>query len=146
MKIDIFAHIFPKKYINALSKKKAIEPWFQGFLKAIPTLTDLDLRLRIMDQFNDLVQVLMIGPPYVEATMDSEDAVELSKMANDEMAELVAKYPDRFVTAVARLPMNNLKAALKETDRAIDELKFKGIELPSDVKGEPLDLLKFRPL
>jgi len=31
-------------------------------------------------------------------------------MANDGMAELVHKYPDRFVTAAACLPLNDLKS------------------------------------
>jgi hypothetical protein len=42
-------------------------------------------------------------------------AQDLVKLANDEMAELVAKYPDRFVAAIAYLPMNNVDAALRET-------------------------------
>jgi len=39
---------------------------------------------------------------------------ELTKAANDEMAELVDKYPDRFVAAIASLPMNDMDAALRE--------------------------------
>jgi len=45
-------------------------------------------------------------------------------MANDEMAALVSKYPDRFIAAIACLPMNDIDAALKETDRALTELHF----------------------
>jgi len=37
------------------------------------------------------------------------------------MAELLVKYPDRFVAAIASLPMNDIDAALKETDRAIKD-------------------------
>ena len=38
---------------------------------------------------------------------------------DDELAELVIKYPDRFFGAVACLPMNDVDAALEEAERAI---------------------------
>ena len=62
------------------------------------------------------------------------------------MAELVGKYPDKFVTAIACLPMNDIDAAMKETDRAIKDLGFRGIQIFSTINGESLDTPKFRPL
>ncbi len=47
------------------------------------------------------------------------------------MAELLQKYHDRFITAIALLPINNPDAALEETDRAINELGFRGIYVNS---------------
>jgi predicted TIM-barrel fold metal-dependent hydrolase len=94
-----------------------------------------------------VVQVLTIGPvPPIEDFADSQQTVELAKMANDEMAELVLKYRDRFVAAIALLPMNNPDAALKETERAITELGFKGIYVHSNINGKPLDSPEFLPL
>ncbi len=67
-----------------------------------------------MDRFNDLMQVLtLVGPP-VENITDRQKALDLARLANDEMAELVLKYSDRFAAAVACLPMNNVDAALEE--------------------------------
>jgi aminocarboxymuconate-semialdehyde decarboxylase len=62
------------------------------------------------------------------------------------MAELCLKYRDRFVAAIALLPMNNIDAALKETDRAIKDLGFKGIYVHSNINGKPLDAPEFLPL
>jgi aminocarboxymuconate-semialdehyde decarboxylase len=62
------------------------------------------------------------------------------------MAELVYKYPDRFVAAVACLPMNNMDAVLKEVDRAIIELGFRGIQLTSNIMDKPIDSPEFEPL
>jgi aminocarboxymuconate-semialdehyde decarboxylase len=45
------------------------------------------------------------------------------------VAEIVVKYPKRFLGAVATLPMNNVDAALKEIDRTINKMAFKGILL-----------------
>jgi uncharacterized protein len=62
------------------------------------------------------------------------------------MAELVQKYPDRFVGAVASLPMNDMDAALKETDRAIKDLHLRGIQLFTRIAGKPVDAPEFMPL
>jgi aminocarboxymuconate-semialdehyde decarboxylase len=62
------------------------------------------------------------------------------------MAELVLKYPDRFSAAVACLPMNDMDAALKEVDRAINDLKFRGVQIFSPINDKPLDSPEFLPL
>jgi len=104
MKVDVFAHILPPKYLKARDKK-AMSGWALAkgsrYVQAVPTLYDLDIRFRIMDKYQDLMQVLTIAAPSVETITKPEDAVELAKIANDEMAELVMKYPDKFVAAVA---------------------------------------------
>ena len=86
----------------------------------------------------------MAEPP-VEDVGDGSSAIELAKIANDEMAELVGRYPDRFIAAVACLPMNNIDAALDELDRAIRQLKFKGVEISSTIMDKPLDSPEFDP-
>jgi predicted TIM-barrel fold metal-dependent hydrolase len=145
MKIDVFPHIIPKRYKEALYQR-ARGPFFgSNWIDAIPTLTDLDFRFRIMDRHEGYVQVLTLGNPPLEKVVSPKDAVELAKMANDEMAELVTKYPDRFVAAVASLPMNDIDAALKEIDRAIVELKHRGIQIHTPLNGKPLDSPEFLP-
>ena len=47
---------------------------------------------------------------------------------------------------MASLPLNDLDAALEEADRVITQLKFRGVQIFSDINGEPLGLPKFRPL
>jgi len=71
---------------------------------------------------------------------------DLARLANDEMAALVAKHTDRFPGFVASLPMNNPEAALKEIDRAIDGLGATGVQMFSNVNRRPLDLPEFQPL
>ena len=144
LKIDAYSHVTPAKYLDALSKaspKVAAQ-------KVIPTrpLYDMEYRFRIMDRYDGLLQVSTLGWPAIEEVADSEKAVDLAKLANDELAELVLKYPDRFVAAIACLPMNNIDAALKEADRAINELKCRGVYVNSHVNGKPLDSAEFMPL
>ncbi len=146
MKIDIFTHILTPKYQEAFSKKATAQSRVFDYVAAFPTLLDLDIRFRIMDQYEDLMQVLTITGPPADEVVASRHAVELAKIANDEMAELIAKYPDRFVSAVACLPLTDMDAALKEADRAIVDLKFRGVEIFSDLRGRPIDSPEFMPL
>jgi predicted TIM-barrel fold metal-dependent hydrolase len=142
MKIDIFAHLMPRKYRDTIYKKAG-----RKFLMLeIPTLTDLDHRFRIMDAYPEMVQVVTTVGPVPEAIAKPDGAAELARLANDEMAEVVARYPDRFLAAVATLPMNNIDAALMEAQRAIKELGMKGIIIHTPVNGKPLDLPEFMPL
>jgi aminocarboxymuconate-semialdehyde decarboxylase len=90
--------------------------------------------------------VLTLGAPPVEAVSGPKEARELARIANDSIAELVAKYPDRFLAGVASLPMNDMEAALEEADRAIRDLNLKGIQICSSINGKPLDSSEFFPL
>lgn len=145
MKIDIFPHILPVKYKEAFHKINGSET-FAKMHDIIPTLSDLNYRFRIMDQHDGLVQVLTLSSPPAEKFVGTKKALDLSKLANDEMAELVTKYPDRFVAAVASLPMNDMDASLKEVDRAIKDLHCKGVQIFTPTNDKPLDSPEFLPL
>ena len=144
-KIDIFCHILPQKYKEALYKK-AKHCYYLEADSIRPALFDLEIRFRVMDKFEGLQQVLTIGAPPIEYVVNPDDTVELAKMANDELAELVIKYPDRFVAAAACLPMNDIDAALIEADRAIKDLNLKGVQIYSSINGKPLDRPEFMGL
>ena len=144
LKIDAYAHIVPPKY-NAVLSKMAPEQYAR---KVGPNqvLYDLDARFRIMDKFEPIRQILTLAWPKLEEIAGPGKAPELARQANDEMAELVRKYPDRFVSAIAIIPMTDMDEALKETDRAIKDLRFRGVYIYSHIDGKPLDLPEFFPL
>ncbi|MFC1903012.1 amidohydrolase family protein [Chloroflexota bacterium] len=129
MKIDAYPHFCPKEFIDAFSKRVVSSNKFGGGDQRSlnPMVWDVNLRLEIMDRYEDYAQILTPTGPQVETFCSSEDAVYLAKIFNDAMAELVNKYPDKFVAAVAYLPLNDIDATLKEIDRTINELGFKGI-------------------
>src|SRR5512136_2042289 len=143
--IDAYAHISPPRYTGKLRKDHP--GFYNQILGNSPPLFDMEHRFRIMDLYPEVVQVLTVGPvPPLESFANPQQSAELARMANEEMAELVSKYRQRFVTAIALLPMNNIDAALKETDRAINELGFRGIYVHSNINGKPLDENEFLPL
>jgi len=149
MKIDAFAHILPPKYKEALYKRsdhRFRDGKWDAVIDGTPALFDLDNRLRIMEKYEGLTQVLTVASPALEESAGPADAVYLAKLANDEMAEIIVKYPDKFTAAVACLPMNDMDAALTEADRAIKDLKFKGVQMFTPIDGKPMDYAEFQPL
>ncbi len=149
MKIDVFTHVLPIKYLEALRKKAKpglditqISPW----VAAQPALSQIDLRLRVMDRYPGVVNVLALATPPLQEMVTFEDAVDLAKLANDELCELVAKYPDRFIAAVACLPLADTDAAIREADRAIQQLNFRGVQIFTNTGGSPVDAPRLRPL
>ena len=145
IKIDIFNHVMPEKYRAALDKKAGYTVHRQ--INALfPMLWDIEERFRMMDRFEGLRQVLTVVQPPLETVVDAPTAVGLARLANDEMADLVAKYPDRFIAAAACLPMNDPEAAVKEAERAVRELGFKGVQVFTPVGDKPLDAPEFLPL
>ena len=146
MKIDIFPHIFPRPFHDKMLTLSEHVGYMQKRVREVPVMIDLDLRLRIMDQFPGYQQVLTLGSPPLEAFADPKTSPELARIANDGMAELVVKYPDRFVAFAASLPMNNMDASLQEVDRAVNTLGARGVQIFSNVNGRPLDEPEFRRL
>lgn len=144
LKIDAYSHIIPPKYKNALQK---IAPdLYDQQVVHWPPLYDLDARFRVMDKYEPIRQVLTLGRVPVEHIAEPAKAQELAKLANDEMAELVVKYPDRFVAALTTLSMTDIDAALQETDRTIGGMRFRGVYLHTPVDEKPIDLPEFMPL
>jgi len=142
-KIDLFCHVMPQKYKEALLKKASRPSYYLDNTRGLPALSDLDIRFKAMDKYAGYRQVLSLGAPPVELVLSPKDAVDLSRMANDEMAELVNKYPDRFVAALAGLPMNDVDASMREIERTMKGLNFKGVQICSSVNRKPLDRPEF---
>jgi len=61
MKIDIFSHIMPPRYLAALEKKIPPEVVKHLPSKMLPALGDLNLRFKVMDHDPDVVEVLTVA-------------------------------------------------------------------------------------
>jgi hypothetical protein len=68
--------------------------------------TTFSPRFRMMDEFGEYCQVISLPTPALESFANATTAPLLATMANDGMAELVARYPHRFVgfAAACRRP------------------------------------------
>src|SRR5687767_1502770 len=122
----------PPAYFERMTAISARGAYMQKRVREIPAMVDLDLRFRMMDQFGDYVQVLSLAAPPIEALASPADSPALATLANDTMAEIVARHPDRFPGFIASMPMNDVDAALGEIDRALTTLGAKGIQIFSN--------------
>ena len=139
-KIDIYAHIIPEAFLKAMQERAyQAAAYYTSLASRVPSIIDLQVRFQIMDQFGeDYRQVLN--------TAGFAQDLPTARLVNDTMAELVDRYPDRFVAFGATLPMADVEGALLELDRAIGELGARGIQLFANINGIPLDDPRFFPI
>src|SRR5437762_4873501 len=102
-------------------------------------------RLRDMDAQGVDVQVLSIHTPCFGYQLDAGQGRALARDVNDEIAATVKQWPRRFA-GLATLPVQDVKAAIAELERAVTVLGLKGAELDTLVNGENWDEPKFLPL
>jgi aminocarboxymuconate-semialdehyde decarboxylase len=155
-KIDAFAHILPSAYLARLERQleQTMDPsrlayYREGVFAFDPVLTDLDARWRKMDTIEprgEYAQVLVLAVPPLEEVGPPGVAAELARLANDEMADLVRRFPDRFAGFAAALPLGDVEDAARELDRALTQLGALGAQLYTNVLGVPLDDPRFEPL
>ena len=150
MNIDFHCHFYPEEYLNKLEASRGdvrIERNDKGErlilsmgAKAGPVTEDyfdIELRLDKIKQNDIDMQILTTPHPGIDRFAASESA-EMSRVINDGLAKVVKKYPKNF-QALAMLPLIDPPAALKELDRAILDLGFKGMCMLTNVAGKPPD-------
>jgi uncharacterized protein len=145
MMIDIFNHFMPKVYLDRLESVIPGHTAVTAFPR-LKTLWEVDARLSLLDEFPGLQQVLSLANPPLELIATADKTPDLARLANDALADVCRKHPDRFPAFIAALPMNNVEASLAEIDRAVNELGARGIQVFTNVAGKPLSGAEFRPI
>jgi 5-carboxyvanillate decarboxylase len=104
-------------------------------------LVDMGERLKEMDKAGINMQLLSLSLPGVEP-LDASDGITWAKKTNDELAEMVKEYPERFA-GLAALPVQAPIEAADELERTVKQLGFKGANINSHIWGEYLDDKKY---
>jgi len=143
LKIDLFNHFFPQQFWDEFLKSSYGLKDMGKRVANIPNIYNLDSRLRTMDEFGEYTQLISLGSPPIEVFFGPKDTVRMAKIGNDGQADLVRKYPQRFIGFLASLPMTDPDEAVKEIHRSVTELGAKGIQLYTNVLGKPLDAPEF---
>src|SRR5690242_2644060 len=113
--------------------------------RLVAALLDLDeQRIADMDANGVDVQLLLLTSPGVQI-FDAETAVEMAELANDQLAEAIARHPDRYAGLATFAPQDPARAA-EEMRRAIEDLGLNGFVVNSHTNGEYLDQEKFWPI
>lgn len=77
------------------------------------------------------VQVLSTVPVMFSYWAKAQDALTLSQFLNDHIAEIVERYPKRFI-GLGTIPMQDPKRAVKELERCM-KIGLKGIQIGSHI-------------
>ena len=101
-------------------------------------------RLKAMDATGVSFQVLSLTQPGTQG-FGANLAVPMAREANDRAAEAVKAHPARFA-AFATLPTADPAASVKELERTVKTLGFKGAMINSHTQGEYLDDKKYWPI
>ena len=146
LKIDLFNHFFPKRFWEEFLNFSSGLKDMGKRVRNIPAIYDLDTRFRTMDEFGEYTQLISLGSPPVEGLFNAAKAPEMARIGNDGQAELVQKYPDRFIGFISSLAMTSPDEAVKEVTRSVTQLGAKGIQLYTNVVGKALDEPEFLPV
>lgn len=101
-------------------------------------------RIKGMDEDGVDIQLLSLVSPGVQ-TFEPANALSLAKLVNDRLADAVKAYPTRFAGLATVAPQAPAET-VKELERCIHTLGFKGALINSHTNGEYLDNKKYWPI
>ena len=108
-------------------------------------LLDLEKsRLKFMDEHGVDMQLLSLVAPGPQA-YGADPGIAVATDANDRMHESCKRHPTRFA-GLAALPTGDVAASVKELERCVTKLGFKGTMINGHHEGEFLDNKKFWPI
>lgn len=103
-----------------------------------------DGRIKAMDEDGIAMQVCLLAGIGLQ-DIDPVQGNELAGLANDRLAEMARKYPDRIAGLAGFAPRDPVRAS-RELERAVKTLGLKGGVVNSHSLGEYLDDRKFWPI
>ena len=112
--IDIYCHIYPDRFFQEMSKVAPNLSNIGQRLRGIKKLFDLDARFKEMDEFGDYRQIISLPNPAIEDIAKPDVGLQLARIANDSMAELCRKYPERFPAFAAALCLTDVDGSVEE--------------------------------
>jgi aminocarboxymuconate-semialdehyde decarboxylase len=107
-------------------------------------MLDLDARLVDLDAMGIDIQVVAPAPPQCYYSVPVEIAETAHRIANEGVAEYVARRPDRFV-GLGVTTMQEPELAVRELEAAVTKLGLKGVQVLTSVNGGELSDAKYLP-
>ena len=130
MIIDSHAHWLPDEIIN--NAHFFHKGWGQ-----------IEAHIKMMEDVG--IDKAVLSYPTSDAHLKLGSISQVAHIYNDNVAEILKKYPDKFIGA-AILPFDNSKDTLDELKRATEVLGFKALSLASSYNGKYLDDPMFIPI
>lgn len=107
-------------------------------------LTEMNERLADLDAMGIAIQVIKPTPMQCYYNVPPDIALKAARMINDGLAEFAGRRPDRFV-AFGTVPLPDAHAAAAELERGMRELRFKGVQILTNVNTRELSDPAFDP-
>jgi aminocarboxymuconate-semialdehyde decarboxylase len=157
--IDIHTHIVPEKFPAYAGKGRDV-PWpsmtdahachkhvmISG--KVYRTVSDgswsVPRRIEAMGAMRVAKQALSPMPELLSYWLPLEDGKALIRYLNEQIGEMIALAPDRFI-GLGAVPLQDVDSAIRELEFAMGSLKFRGVEIASHVNGVSIGDARFEP-
>ncbi|HTS41509.1 MAG TPA: amidohydrolase family protein [Xanthobacteraceae bacterium] len=144
MRIDAYTHFIPRKFFVEVIERGGHADIGKR-VREIPSIHDVNVRLKVVDKFKDYAQILSYPMPPLEImTQNPAQVEEYAKIVNDGFAEMCARHPDHFPGWVAQAPLAAPDAGARECVRAIKNGAC-GVQIYTNIAGKPLDDPHFTP-
>lgn len=149
--IDTHTHIIPKHIPDfnkqfgygdfiRLDHHQPGRAWMmQGdkrFREIVENCWNPETRLKDMEEHQADMQVICTIPVMFSYWAKPADGLEVSKFLNDDIAETVSKYSDKFI-GLATVPLQDVDMAVAELERCMAN-GYKGVQIGSNVNNKNL--------
>ena len=159
LKIDMHTHIIPKNlpewekkfgyegFIRLEHHKPSWANMMQGdnfFREINHNCWDPEVRMNEYEKYATQVQVVCTIPVLFAYFSKPQDGLEVARFLNDDLANLVNKYPKNYI-GLGSLPMQDPELAIQELFR-IKQLGIKGVQIGSNIEDKNLNEPDFFPV
>jgi aminocarboxymuconate-semialdehyde decarboxylase len=150
--IDVHWHHVPKAFADAVvsgdvpvagqvvtkDDGRALVKLDNGFKQPLPGfLTDPATIVADLDAAGIDVACASIAPPLSHLDCDPQIALGVSRAINDAYAEIAEQHDGRILP-MANVPLQDVDLALAELQRVVDDYRFKGVQVGSNIDGKNL--------
>lgn len=158
--IDIHTHILPENIPNWKEKfgyggfiqldhhksccARMIRDDGKFFREIEDNCWSADTRIKECDTQDVHVQVLSTVPVMFSYWAKPEDCLEISVFLNDHIADIVKRFPKRFI-GLGTIPMQDAKLAIQELKRC-KEIGLRGVQIGTNVNQKNLNEEEFFPI
>ena len=130
---DVFANAHTREVNREQARRTRIQ------------FTSIEKRLADMDVMGIDIQAITPAPNQTYYDTPPDLGIATARVINDNIADIVARHPDRFV-GLGTVPFQAPELAVAELERLHKSLGLRGIEIATNVAGADLSEDRFRPI